>query len=481
MKKLLLLVTFFTLSICGVFAQNDTMYVMKDGNIIYSIPVKPSDVDSIVFYRLPTIKVTGVNTICAGKSTRLTASGGVSYTWSPSTGLSSTTGASVEATPTFTTTYTVTGIDQYGYKNTETITVTVNDLPIVLIADEVICLNDKVELKASGGISYLWKNVTTGLSSTTISNPEASPTITTTYTVEVTGVNNCVSEKDVKVTVNDLPTISITGISAINEGQSTVLTASGGASYVWGPSTNLSVTTGTNVTASPTETTTYTVTGTDVYGCSNTSSITINVTEIPTSVTDVEGNTYKVVTIGSQTWMAENLKVTKYNDGTAIPLVTSDNAWRILDNTESPAYCYYDNDVSNKDKYGALYNWYAVSSSTNGGKNVCPSGWHVPSDAEWTTLTDYIGSDAGTKLKATSGWKDGGNGTDAYGFSGVPGGFRGNGGNFFPSIGSYGYWWSSTSSGTNFAWYRILGYNYSNVSRGADYKAIGYSVRCVRD
>ncbi len=192
--------------------------------------------------------------------------------------------------------------------------------------------------------------------------------------------------------------------------------------------------------------------------------------EDPTNVTDVDGNIYKIVTIGTQTWMSENLKVTKYNDGTAIPLVTDNTIWGKLDDTESPGYCYYENKLSNKETYGALYNWYAVSSSTNGGKNVCPSGWHVPSDAEWTTLTDYIGSDAGTKLKSTSGWIAG-NGTDAYGFSGVPGGLRDNYGYFY-DISSYGYWWSSPSFDTDSAWNRVLYYSSRYVNRNYDGKVI---------
>ena len=205
-----------------------------------------------------------------------------------------------------------------------------------------------------------------------------------------------------------------------------------------------------------------------------------------TSVTDVDGNIYKVVTIGNQVWMAENLKVTKYNDGTAIPLVTDNAIWIKLDDTDSPGYCYYDNDVSNASSYGALYNWYAVSSSTNGGKNVCPSGWHVPSDGEWTTLTDYIGirTDAGAKLKSTSGWQEyngqSGNGTDDYGFSGVPSGERHYKG-VFVDIGKRCNWWSSTSHASNQAWFRSLFYYNNTVGGSYNWKEEGISVRCVRD
>ncbi|MGB4293792.1 MAG: FISUMP domain-containing protein, partial [Bacteroidales bacterium] len=97
---------------------------------------------------------------------------------------------------------------------------------------------------------------------------------------------------------------------------------------------------------------------------------------------DVDGNRYKVIMIGNQLWMAENLRTTKYNDGTPIPLVTDNTAWS---NLTSPGYCWYDNNSTNKDTYGALYNWYTV----NTGK-LCPSGWHVPSDDEWTIMQNYL-------------------------------------------------------------------------------------------
>lgn len=197
----------------------------------------------------------------------------------------------------------------------------------------------------------------------------------------------------------------------------------------------------------------------------------------PRSVTDIDGNVYKTVTIGTQEWMAENLKTTKYSDGTSIPLVTDNSAWKsnIDNSTTNPMMCYYDNSTANKDTYGALYNFYVV----NTGK-VCPSGWHVPSDAEWTMLTDFIGTNEGIKLKSTTGWKENGNGTDDYGFSGVPGGKRNYFGNFY-DIGSYGYWWSSTSNDTYYAWYRYLDSSNSDVDRHSSLKNDGLSVRCVRD
>ena len=128
--------------------------------------------------------------------------------------------------------------------------------------------------------------------------------------------------------------------------------------------------------------------------------------ETRTSLTDIDGNDYKTVTIGTQVWMVENLKTTKYNDGTAIPNITDNTSWAAL---TTGAYCDNINTPSISTTYGRLYNWYAVDNNagtkvaSNGGKNVCPTGWHVPSDAEWTTLTTYLGGEsvAGGKLKET--------------------------------------------------------------------------------
>ncbi|MCB9001260.1 MAG: fibrobacter succinogenes major paralogous domain-containing protein [Bacteroidales bacterium] len=158
------------------------------------------------------------------------------------------------------------------------------------------------------------------------------------------------------------------------------------------------------------------------------------------TVTDIDGNTYITVTIGNQVWMAENLKTTHYNDGTAIPNVTDGNEWAAL---TTGAYCWYSNATAYKDTYGALYNWYAV----NTGK-LAPTGWHVATDAEWTTLTTYLGGEsvAGGKLKETdtTHWASPNTGaTNETGFTALPGGYRGRGG-AFGGIGGYGYWWSAT-------------------------------------
>jgi uncharacterized protein (TIGR02145 family) len=230
---------------------------------------------------------------------------------------------------------------------------------------------------------------------------------------------------------------------------------------------------------------TFTVTATNAIGTSSASSASNSVTPSATLtiVSDIDGNVYNTVTIGTQTWMAENLKTTKYNDGNAIPNVTDNTAWAAL---TTPSYCWYNNDATTyKATYGALYNWYAVNSTSNGGKNVCPTGWHVPSDAEWTTLTDYLGEESvgGGKLKetGTTHWTSPNTGaTNETGFTALPGGYRYFNGTF-DYIGSGGFWWSSTATGTYYAWHRTLRYNESHVGGGDYGKMYGFSVRCVRD
>ena len=221
-----------------------------------------------------------------------------------------------------------------------------------------------------------------------------------------------------------------------------------------------------------------------------------------TIVVDADGNIYPTVRIGSQLWMAENLKTTKYNDGTSIPNVTDNTAWAAL---TTGAYSWYNNDATTyKATYGALYNWYAVDNNaatkaaSNGSKNVCPTGWHIPTDAEWTTLTDYLtnsgygyqgsGSDIGKSMASTSGWTTyttaGTVGNDqasnnSSGFTALPGGFRDIDGTYY--IGYYGYWWSSTEDATAYPWFRDMGYSNATVSRITTSKWCGFSVRCVRD
>jgi uncharacterized protein (TIGR02145 family) len=180
-----------------------------------------------------------------------------------------------------------------------------------------------------------------------------------------------------------------------------------------------------------------------------------------------DNETYKWVKIGTQVWMAENLRATTYNDGTIIPNVTYHTTWK---NLTSGAYCWYDNDAATyKATYGALYNWYAVKTG-----KLAPTGWHVPTDAEWTTLQKYLGLEAvaGGHLKSTTGWNSSNTGADnSSGFSALPG----------DGVGYYGNWWSSTEYSSSLAWGRGLYYDNGSLGRGSNYKYLGCSVRCVRD
>lgn len=215
---------------------------------------------------------------------------------------------------------------------------------------------------------------------------------------------------------------------------------------------------------------------------------------IPLTVTDVEGNVYNTVTIGTQTWLVENLRTTKYNDGTSIPIITDSYSWPEM---TSAAYCWYNNDISNKNTNGALYNWYAVNS-----RKLAPSGWHIPSDAELTILENYLiangynydGSTTGNKIAKSmaskNGWLTSTNvgeiGNDltknnTSKFSALPSGYRGWNG-IFALQNMSNYIWSSTESTNGKAWFRFLGYN-NNVGLNrldlAEY--YGFSVRCIMD
>ena len=186
----------------------------------------------------------------------------------------------------------------------------------------------------------------------------------------------------------------------------------------------------------------------------------------------------KTIQIGSQVWMVENLNVDRFRNGDLIPEAGSKAAWKKAGKNKQPVWCYYDNDPNNGASYGKLYNWYAVNDS----RGLAPKGYHVPSDAEWTVLTNYLGGEnvAGKRLKSTTGWNDQGNGTNSSGFSGLPGGNRYDDG-LFLYIGEYGYWWSSTEDGTVTAWYRNLAYNDGKANRFSYDKGEGFSVRCLRD
>jgi uncharacterized protein (TIGR02145 family) len=190
--------------------------------------------------------------------------------------------------------------------------------------------------------------------------------------------------------------------------------------------------------------------------------------------------------IGTQIWSTNNLDVSTYRDGTPIPQVTDPTQWQ---NLTTGAWCYYNNDPANGAIYGKLYNWYAAAGIHDNDPNtpnkiLAPVGWHVPSDAEWTTLTNFLGGStlAGGKMKAvgTSLWQSPNTGaTNESGFTGLPGGFLINAGNF-GNIGQDAYWWSSTENG-NSAFLRNINFNFSNVNRYTNVKNYVFSVRCIKD
>jgi len=197
------------------------------------------------------------------------------------------------------------------------------------------------------------------------------------------------------------------------------------------------------------------------------------------TVTDIDGNIYKTVKIGTQWWMAENLKTTKYRNGDAIDNITDNASWRSL---TTGAYCWYNNDLANKAAYGALYNFYTIADS----RNIAPTGWHVATDAEWTTLTTYLGgaSLAGGKLKenGTTHWQSPNAGaTNESGFTAMPGGCRFDSDGTFHYIGMGGNYYTGTEYNTADAWTRNLDLSKASCLSFHHVKQGGNSVRCVKD
>ncbi len=222
------------------------------------------------------------------------------------------------------------------------------------------------------------------------------------------------------------------------------------------------------------------------YSKANTLNPNIIVRKSFSQVTDKDGNTYKTVTIGEQEWMAENLNVSKYRNGDEIPQVQGADDWSKL---TTGAWCYYENETKNGKIYGKLYNWYAVNDS----RSLAPEGWHIPSDEEWTKLTDNLGGilaggikyyyieSVGCKLKTKTLWNNPNEGaTNESGFTAFPGGDRGIYGDY-GYIGKYGYFWSASEVSNVAAWSRYLISVSSGVYLGSFDKDFGFSIRCVKD
>ena len=199
--------------------------------------------------------------------------------------------------------------------------------------------------------------------------------------------------------------------------------------------------------------------------------------QIEFSTLNKEDSLLEGVKIGTQIWTTKNLDVSTYRNGDTIRHASTQQEWQDAASKGEGAWCYYNHDPKNGEVYGKLYNWHAVKNS----RILAPSGYHIPSDLEWSLLTEYLGGEeiAGFKMKSTSGWANDGNGNNSSGFNGLPGGDCDDYGFFY--ISAYGYWWSSSEVKANLAWYRSLYNGYTRVNRNFKYENNGFSVRCLRD
>ena len=193
-------------------------------------------------------------------------------------------------------------------------------------------------------------------------------------------------------------------------------------------------------------------------------------------VTSVFGNT-QTITIGKQVWSTKNLDVSTFRNGDSIPEAKSIEEWNAYTQAEEPAWCYYENDVSNGIKYGKLYNFYAVADN----RGLAPNGFHIPSDKEWKKLSDYLGGEdkAGAKMKSKEGWDENGNGTNSSGFSALPGGFINNSG-FYDYIGFATFWWSATEVNSSCAWAFSIGIKDAGRTPHST-KHMGISIRSIKN
>ncbi|MBN2349087.1 MAG: fibrobacter succinogenes major paralogous domain-containing protein [Bacteroidales bacterium] len=198
------------------------------------------------------------------------------------------------------------------------------------------------------------------------------------------------------------------------------------------------------------------------------------------TMADIDGNLYKTIEIGSQTWMAENLRVTHYRNGDTLPNVTGNTEWNGL---TTGAYCNYNNttDLDTIATYGRLYNWYAAADS----RGLAPEGWRVPTIADWTILIEYLGGDtiASNKMKEVGDthWEDPFESDNGSGFTALPGGSRYLSEGFDDDIGFYAVWWTSSDYNSSSAGFLYLYYFSSNVNKGVNYKQNGYSIRLIKE
>jgi len=398
--------------------------------------------------------------------------------------------------------------------NSNSVTITVNappTAPTSITGTATICSGNTTTLTASGGsegsgCSYQWgtgatpgSNIISGATSVTYTTTTLSST--TTYWVRRVGNTSCTnttSGVSQVITVDATPVggTASSSQSICNGSEPANLTLSGNAGAIqWQVSTNNS--TWADISGSTTATLDSTamgvLTATRYYRakvtsgvCSATYSNTVTVSILV--VTDVDGNNYNTMKIGTQCWMKDNLKTTKFKDNTSLTYPgTNNTTWM---NDISGAYAWYNNNISNKTTYGALYNWAAI----NNNAGICPVGWQVPTDDEFKTMEVFLGmctgsntgcvdamgargTDQGSKLKAASGW--GTNGSNTSGFTALPGGTRATDGTF-NGLGSNGYFWTNSQAGMSTAFSRGLS-NLSTIDYTGEAKEDGRSIRCIKD
>jgi len=307
-----------------------------------------------------------------------------------------------------------------------------------------------------------------------------------------TGYGNEVSFTSSPIVVATLTTAAVTSVTSTTAVSGGNITSDGGGSVTargvcWGISANPTTSNNKTTNESGTGSFTSNITGLNpgtiyyVRAYATNSAGTAYGNEISFTsaqqVIDIDGNVYNVVTIGTQDWLVENLKVTHYRNGDPIPNVTNAAEWELL---STGAYCNYENLLSNGTTYGRLYNWYAV----NDNRQIAPEGWHVPSDPEWNVLIDFLGdvSNAGGKLKEAglTHWKDPNHGaTNSSGFTALPAGLRNFAGGFEYIIWGCGFW--STTFENDDATVQMLDYNTEDIFAGQNGFRFGRSVRCIRD
>jgi serine/threonine-protein kinase len=204
----------------------------------------------------------------------------------------------------------------------------------------------------------------------------------------------------------------------------------------------------------------------------------VSIEPVQVQSVDQEAKFFDAVKIGSQTWMSQNLNVSRFRNGDLIPEVKNDADWKKAGENKQPAWCYYDFDSKNEIKYGKLYNWYAVNDS----RGLAPVGWHVPENIEFKSLLEFLGGVpiAFGKMKSDNGWFNNGYGTNESGFNGLPGGYCGYLGKA-DSLGYHGYWWTSTEYDNNTANFFNLNFQNVNYNESQNSKVSGFSIRCVKE